>query len=100
MKVLRGTAFDPFGYTGERRMERALVDEYEQRMGQVIARLSGENHGLAIEIASVPATIRGYGHIKERNAEAAATLNARLMNKFAAPVNARDTDETRAVATA
>ncbi|WP_299310226.1 indolepyruvate ferredoxin oxidoreductase family protein [uncultured Croceicoccus sp.] len=100
MKVLRGTAFDPFGYTGERRMERALVDEYEQRVGQVIARLSGENHGLAIEIASVPATIRGYGHIKERNAEAAATLNARLMNKFAAPVNARDTDETRAVATA
>ncbi len=100
MKGLRGSVFDPFGHTAERRMERALVDEYEQRMLEVASRLSPENHAIAVEIASVPATIRGFGHVKERNAHAAAALNERLMKKFETPETPQGRDEGRKLASA
>src|SRR5438034_696850 len=51
-KFLRGTAFDPFGYTLERRRERALVREYEMMLEEVLARLSGENHHIAVALAA------------------------------------------------
>ena len=76
------------------------MDEYEQRMIEVAGRLSPENHSTAVEIASVPATIRGFGHVKERNAEAAAALNERLMKKFKTPVGPRGQGENRKLATA
>lgn len=82
LKGLRGTVFDIFGHTAERKMERALIDDYEKRMLRIIDKLGPANHSLAIEIASVPATIRGFGHVKERNAQAAAALVERLMAKF------------------
>ncbi len=66
-KGLRGTALDIFGRTEERRMERALIEEYEQTVGTLLAGLTRENHALAVEIASLPETIRGYGHIKAKS---------------------------------
>ncbi|MCB2050886.1 MAG: 2-oxoacid:acceptor oxidoreductase family protein, partial [Novosphingobium sp.] len=84
LKGLRGTAFDLFGRTEERRMERRLAEEYETRMEQVAGMLTTDNLALAIEIASVPALIRGFGHIKQRNADEAEALNARLMERFMA----------------
>jgi indolepyruvate ferredoxin oxidoreductase len=66
-KFLRGTAFDPFGYSTERKQERALVREYEQSIHDVLAGLNPGNHGLAVEIASIPQMIRGFGHVKERH---------------------------------
>ncbi|MFA7585155.1 MAG: indolepyruvate ferredoxin oxidoreductase family protein [Novosphingobium sp.] len=85
LKGLRGTKLDIFGYTEERRMERRLIDEYEQRMTLVADALTAANHALAVQIASVPAQIRGFGHVKEANVAKAEALNERLMTKFKAP---------------
>ena len=64
-KFLRGTAFDPFGYTAERKVERALIGEYEVLVGELLATLTATNHDLAVHLASVPDDIKGYGHVKD-----------------------------------
>jgi indolepyruvate ferredoxin oxidoreductase len=79
LRGLRGTPLDIFGYTQERRMERRLIAEYESVLREIAAALNTGNHALCIEIASVPAKIRGYGHIKARNVEAAKTCEAGLL---------------------
>ena len=65
LKFLRGTPFDPFGRTAERRMERALIDEYEALVRDLCARLSATNHATATAIANLPDEVRGFGHVKE-----------------------------------
>jgi indolepyruvate ferredoxin oxidoreductase len=67
LKGLRGTPFDFFGLTEERRTERALIAEYRATVEQLIARLDAGNHALALEIARLPEQIKGYGHVKARN---------------------------------
>jgi indolepyruvate ferredoxin oxidoreductase len=67
LKGLRGTAFDPFGRTAERRSERALIAEYEQTVEKLLSALTRDNVALAVEIASLPEQIRGYGHVKAKN---------------------------------
>ena len=64
LKGLRGTAFDPFGRTEERRAERRLVGEYETTVADLLARLTPANHAAAVAVADVPAKIRGYGPVK------------------------------------
>ena len=64
LKGLRGTRFDPFGRSEERRTERRLVAEYEALVRELCDGLDYENHGLAVDIASLPEGIRGYGHVK------------------------------------
>jgi indolepyruvate ferredoxin oxidoreductase len=75
LKGLRGTAFDIFGKTAERRMERALVADYLQSMEAVISKLTLNNVTthlpLALELAKIPESIKGFGHVKERNLAAA-----------------------------
>ena len=66
LKFLRGTAFDLFGYTEERRTERQLIDDYETVMTGVLDRVTPENYALAVEIAGIPEEIYGFGHIKAR----------------------------------
>ena len=73
LKGLRGTAFDPFGYTRERRRERALIDRYERTVAALLDGLDHSNHALAIEIASLPERIRGFGHVKAKSIEGGAT---------------------------
>jgi indolepyruvate ferredoxin oxidoreductase len=85
-KGLRGTAFDIFGRTEERRAERALITEYAATVEQLLAGLTPANHALAIEIASVPEMIRGYGHVKMRHLKQAEKQRAELLAKFRAPV--------------
>jgi indolepyruvate ferredoxin oxidoreductase len=67
MKRLRGTPLDIFGYSQERRTERALIAEYEETIERLLTGLTPQNHALAVQIASIPEEIRGFGHIKERN---------------------------------
>jgi indolepyruvate ferredoxin oxidoreductase len=67
LRGLRGTPLDVFGYAEERRTERALIREYEDTVGRLLARLTPQNHALALQIASIPEEIRGFGHIKMRN---------------------------------
>jgi indolepyruvate ferredoxin oxidoreductase len=71
LKGLRGTPFDPFGRTEERRIERALIAEYRESIEEVLRTLGPANLALAVEIARVPEMIRGYGHVKARHLEAA-----------------------------
>src|SRR5262249_23719111 len=84
LKFLRGTALDPFGHTEERRMERELIAEYEQTVEQLIATLNPQNHATAVQIASLPDEIRGFGHIKKRNVEAARRKRQELLQRFTA----------------
>jgi indolepyruvate ferredoxin oxidoreductase len=79
LRPLRGTALDVFGYTQERRMERRLILEYEAILRELAGSLEPGNHALAIEIASLPAKIRGFGHVKARNAETAKACEAELL---------------------
>jgi indolepyruvate ferredoxin oxidoreductase len=89
LKGLRGTAWDLFGRTEERRMERALIGEYETTVAVLLQGLTRDNHALAVEIASLPETIRGYGHIKAKSAEAARRKRDELLASYrAAPVRA------------
>jgi indolepyruvate ferredoxin oxidoreductase len=67
LKFLRGTALDPFGRTAERRVERALIGEFEQLVDEILGRLNADNHGVAIDLARLPLEIRGYGHVKAAN---------------------------------
>ena len=71
LKGLRGTAFDPFGRSEERKTERALIGEYRAAIDEVLGGLSAERLALAVEIARLPEDIRGYGHIKARHLTAA-----------------------------
>jgi indolepyruvate ferredoxin oxidoreductase len=63
-KGLRGTAFDPFGYSAERKMERRLIADYEREVEELMRRLTPGTHSLAVEIARLPQSIRGFGHVK------------------------------------
>ncbi|MGY4471929.1 Pyruvate/2-oxoacid:ferredoxin oxidoreductase gamma subunit/ferredoxin [Bradyrhizobium sp. LB9.1b] len=82
MRRLRGTAFDIFGYSAERKMERQLVTDYIAQIDMLVTRLSPQNHALAVELLRLPETIRGYGHVKEASVEAAYELKAQLLNSF------------------
>ncbi|MFC0251050.1 indolepyruvate ferredoxin oxidoreductase family protein [Massilia consociata] len=88
LKKLRGTPFDVFGYTAERRTERALIGEYRQTVEALLPKLTAENLSQAVAIASIPEDIRGYGHVKERHLKAAKQKEAALVAAFHAPAGA------------
>jgi indolepyruvate ferredoxin oxidoreductase len=68
-KRLRGTPFDPFGFTAERREERALIARYQDSIGRALQTLSEETLAAAVELASLPEHIRGFGHVKAAHLE-------------------------------
>ncbi|HMC16527.1 MAG TPA: DUF6537 domain-containing protein, partial [Albitalea sp.] len=79
LKGLRGGAFDIFGHTEERKMERALIGEYKASIDEVLRALNASNLSLATEIARIPEEIRGYGHVKARHLETARPRWEKLM---------------------
>jgi indolepyruvate ferredoxin oxidoreductase len=83
-KFLRGTPFDPFGRTEERRTERQLVRDYEALLDELMARLNPDNHHLAVGLAAIPEKIRGFGHVKMRHLAAAKADEAALLEQFRA----------------
>ena len=90
IKGLRGTMLDPFGYTRERRRERGLIERYERVVSSLIDDLDHANHAIAIEIASLPDRIRGFGHVKARSIEEAVRREGELLERFRAAVEAPD----------
>jgi indolepyruvate ferredoxin oxidoreductase len=82
MKFLRGTAFDIFGYTAERRTERELIEQYRETISGLLRDLTMDNLAAAVAIASIPEQVRGFGHIKEKNIETARAKQAALMAAF------------------
>lgn len=67
LKALRGTPLDPFGYTTERRTERALIQECRACVDELLTGLTLERHAQALAIARLPEGIKGYGHVKARH---------------------------------
>ncbi len=68
MRRLRGTLLDPFRYSQDRAFERSIVTEYEESIIELNGMLNVENHAAATEIAALPLTVRGFGHVKARHA--------------------------------
>lgn len=83
MRGLRGTAFDPFGRTKERRTERAMIEEYITLLGSLTRGLCAEQLEKATAIAALILEVRGYGHIKD-------AAIARYREKLTAALNTRD----------
>jgi indolepyruvate ferredoxin oxidoreductase len=71
-KGLRGSWFDPFGQTAERRMERSLAQMYHSMIEALLPALSANNHVAAVKLAGIAAEVRGFGHVKERQLQQAA----------------------------
>lgn len=82
-KLLRGTPLDPFGYSAERRLERELIEDYEDSVGYLLKELNAGNYRSAVALAELPEQIRGYGHVKDaavaKTREQAVQLKARLL---------------------
>ena len=85
MKGLRGTWFDIFARTEERKSERALIDDYRSTIEELLPDLNASNYGLAKEIAELPSLIRGYGHVKERNLVATRAKSQDLLGQWRMP---------------
>ena len=86
MKHLRGGKLDIFGYTAERRMERRLIGEYQATVETLLATLDQNNHALALQIAALPETMRGFGHVKEKNVKTVKEREASLLAAYRQPV--------------
>jgi indolepyruvate ferredoxin oxidoreductase len=84
LKFLRGTRFDPFGYTQERKTERALVRAYEAMLVEVMEKLNDANHHIAVGLAVIPEKVRGFGHVKKRHIDIAKAEEAALFEQFRA----------------
>ena len=82
LRRLRGTPFDPFARTAVRRTERALITEYRDTIGRLVAGLTPQNHELAVEIAGLPDLIRGYEEIKLANVAVYRDKTAELLARL------------------
>lgn len=71
MKILRGTPVDVFGYTQERKTERALIREYFAMLDDIMSSMKDNDYQRAVELARLPEQIRGFGHVKQANVEKA-----------------------------
>ena len=89
LKGLRGTPLDVFGRTAERRMERQLIVDYEKTIDELLASLRPDNRSIAADIAAVPAEIRGFGHVKQRNIDKARKRESELLARFRSPAQAQ-----------
>ncbi|THC45297.1 indolepyruvate ferredoxin oxidoreductase family protein [Massilia sp. Mn16-1_5] len=87
LKFLRATPFDLFGYTDERRTERALRDDYIALVQTFASNLTLHNREAALKLAQLPEKIRGYGHVKLANLEKVRDEQKRLVEQFKAPAN-------------
>jgi indolepyruvate ferredoxin oxidoreductase len=85
LKGLRGSRLDPFGYTAERREERKLIADYETLIADLIENLTTANHGAAVALASLPETVRGFGHVKEQSIAKADAQRTGLLAAFRNP---------------
>ena len=80
--ILRGSPFDIFGYSDDRKTERKLLADYEAMLDEVLAKLTSANHPLAVGLAAIPEKVRGYGPVKARHLVAAKADQAALLEQF------------------
>jgi indolepyruvate ferredoxin oxidoreductase len=82
IKGLRGTPLDPFGYSAERKRERAMIRQYEADMTEIIGAVTDATMPVAIELAQLPMSVRGYGPVKDKAADLAAERRLQLLDQF------------------
>ncbi|VAW03130.1 Indolepyruvate ferredoxin oxidoreductase, alpha and beta subunits [hydrothermal vent metagenome] len=82
MRGLRGTIFDIFGRTAERRMERKLICDYEYLLNEFEKTLTREKIFTAIALASIPSEIRGFGHVKEESFKISTKKSIALLQDY------------------
>ncbi len=82
---LRDTVLDPFRHGAERRLDRELLAQFEQDVRTVIAALTPANYASAVELLALPMRIRGYGHVRQAQAEALANERITLLTKLHEP---------------
>ena len=82
LRRLRGTPFDPFGRTEERRTERRLIDDYERTIDELLGTLDIGRLPVAVQLARLPDRIRGYGHVKAKQLEQAMRDREELLRRF------------------
>jgi indolepyruvate ferredoxin oxidoreductase len=92
-KRLRGTRWDVFGYTRERRHERQLIADYEASLSDIARHLAPATHATAVALAALPEEIKGFGHVKQKNAEAAKRREAELRAELTSPTPVRTAAE-------
>ncbi|WP_158815660.1 indolepyruvate ferredoxin oxidoreductase family protein [Methylocapsa sp. S129] len=85
LRFLRGTKFDIFGYSEDRREERALIADYEALCRELVVGLTPGNHAIALSLAALPERIRGYGHVKARSVAGVREEWDRLLEAWRAP---------------
>ena len=93
LRSLRGSPLDIFGYSAERRSERALLADYEALCAEFAAGLTAENRQTALALAGLPDAIRGFGHVKARAMAKADEERRRLMETWRAPAPLRHAAE-------
>jgi len=81
-KVLRGTVFDLFGHTRERRLERDWARRVTRAVNAVAAGLNSDNYATAQELLALPLQVRGYGHVREEKFARVCQRWERLLNQF------------------
>ncbi len=79
LAFLRATPFDPFGYSAERKMERALIRQYESDIAEVMPLLTPATRDAILALAGLPKEIKGFGPVKEANAQKAARRREELL---------------------
>ena len=106
-KALRGTAFDLFGRSAERRMERDLIEQYESRVRELLVNLlptlEVTQRPALLDLLALPLSMRGFGHVKLRNVQAAQQREAWLLHRllpiqYARPEDKRSTGHWRGIA--
>jgi indolepyruvate ferredoxin oxidoreductase len=94
LKGLRGGPLDIFGRSEERRMERQLRDDYLAQIEEVmLPKLNADNHGAAVELASLAQEVRGFGHVKEAAVAKVKKKEAELLARFTSPAPAASAAE-------
>jgi indolepyruvate ferredoxin oxidoreductase len=93
LRRLRGTRLDPFGYLPERRVERRLIADYEALVAELSTGINADNRDLAVALAALPETIRGFGHVKTKAIAAADEERRRLLDLWRAPLARRQAAE-------
>src|SRR5690606_10305386 len=84
-KKLRGTKWDVFGYSAERKLERRMIAVYERLLDDSTRRLVPSNHAIAVALAELPLEVKGFGHVKLASYAVAKSREAALMKAFDSP---------------
>jgi indolepyruvate ferredoxin oxidoreductase len=82
LRGLRGGWLDPFRNSAERALDRQLLKQYEADVERILAELSRATQPVAVKLAALPESVRGYGHVKQSQADIAAQTRSKLWVEF------------------